>query len=211
VAGRGGPPDLSEPELRALRHRAKAEIRKRVGAIRRALPTEARHARSAKIAARVTVLEPWSRATTVALYVAMRGEADPAPLAVAARENGKRVVLPRLEPGAELTWHLAEEGASLEESGMGFEQPATDAPAVHADAIDLVIVPAMAADDRGHRIGWGGGYYDRALPRMTHATRVAIVYDFQMLAEVPNTPNDVPVHYVVTDRGVRRGLLDSER
>jgi 5-formyltetrahydrofolate cyclo-ligase len=202
VAGRGGPPDLSEEQLVALRHRAKADLRKRLRAVRRALPASARAERSERIAAHVVALDPWRTAHTIAAYVAMGGEADPAPLVQAALRDGKRVVLPRVEPAApDMTWHVLERDAPLEPSGMGFEQPRADAECIEPAGVDVVIVPAVAADERGHRIGMGRGYYDRALTSMTNATRIAIVYDFQLLAEVPDTPGDLPVHYVVSDRG----------
>jgi 5-formyltetrahydrofolate cyclo-ligase len=65
-------------------------------------------------------------------------------------------------------------------------------------------VPALAVDARGFRIGYGRGFYDRLLPTLPNALTVAIVYDFQLVAEVPEEPFDVPVHVVATDARVLR-------
>ena len=74
-----------------------------------------------------------------------------------------------------------------------------------ADAgADLVLVPALAVDARGHRIGFGKGFYDRLLPRLTNAFRVAVAFDFEQIAEVPNVETDAPVHAIVTDEKVLR-------
>lgn len=195
-----GPADLDPMVELALRHRVKAQIRQRMRAVRRALPTEARAERSGRIAERVRGLDGWGSAQVVAGYVAMRGEVDPAHLLEEARSAGKAVLLPRLDWEAEsLHLHRVDAGVELEESGMGFLQPPASAPIVPEADVDLVLVPALAADPRGYRIGWGKGFYDRLLPGMTKALRVALVFDFQLVSEVPDTPGDEPVDLVVTD------------
>lgn len=157
--------------------------------------------RSRAIAERLCELGAFQRARVIAAYVAMRGEADPGPIVEAARAAGKSVVLPRVSWERECL-DLCEVGAgdALDESGMGFMQPRADAAAIADDRVDLVIVPALAVDGRGHRVGWGKGFYDRLLASLDWAVSVAIVFDFQLVDEVPDTPGDVPVHRIVTDR-----------
>lgn len=201
MTGRGGDSfgfdDAMELELR---HRAKRELRKRMRSVRTAVPAQARQARSSRIADRVRHLEAWSAARMVAGYVAMRGEADPAALLEEARAAGRAVVLPRVDWESEtMHMHRVDTTTDLEESGMGFLQPRAEAPRVDAGEIELVLVPALAADDRGYRIGWGKGFYDRLLPLMRRASRVCLVFDFQLVAEVPNTPGDERVDHLVTD------------
>ena len=76
--------------------------------------------------------------------------------------------------------------------------PGPDAP--EASALDVVVVPAVAADPTGHRIGYGAGYYDRTLPRyVPPAVSVIVAYDWQMVAEVPATEHDVRCQWVLTD------------
>lgn len=183
-----------------LRHRAKEELRKRMRAVRRAIPREARAARSARIVERVTRLDAWASARVIASYAAMRGEVDLGELLEQAHASGRTVALPRVDWSEEsMRMHRAEAGAELEESGMGFDQPSAACPLVDDAEVDLVLMPALAADERGYRIGWGRGFYDRLLPLMGRATRVAVIFDFQLIAEVPNTPGDELVDYLVTD------------
>ena len=77
--------------------------------------------------------------------------------------------------------------------------------AVDPEKIDVVVSPGLAFDRRGHRLGYGGGYYDRYLARLhAHASRVGIGFAVQLLDEVPAEETDQPVDVVVTDRGVIR-------
>jgi 5-formyltetrahydrofolate cyclo-ligase len=170
--------------------------------VRKALPAAARAARSARIWERVWARAEWAEAVTVMLYASMRTEVDTAPGVEAARRSGKRVALPRVgEHGLEV--RLWEEGVALVESGsMGVREPPDDAPQLDPASVDLVIVPALALDERGARIGYGAGLYDRLLPRLTRARRIAVAFDFQLVAEVPETPGDERVDVVVTDERV---------
>jgi 5-formyltetrahydrofolate cyclo-ligase len=93
---------------------------------------------------------------------------------------------------------------------MMFLQPPEHAPSVADGDVDLVIVPALAADERGHRIGYGKGFYDRLLPRLSGATRLCVIFDFELVAEVPNRPGDEMVDLIVTDaRIARTGRCDA--
>ncbi|MBX3275063.1 MAG: 5-formyltetrahydrofolate cyclo-ligase [Sandaracinaceae bacterium] len=195
---------LREPDEDSVRAQLKAEIRTRRLATRRALPAEARDARSAAIAARVRALPEWEAARAVLAFVSMAREVQTDALVEAAWRDGKTVATTRMSPARdELELFAWREGDALEESGMMFRQPLASAPRVDDAAIDLVLVPALAVDERGHRIGYGKGFYDRLLPRLD-ATRVALVFDFERIVEVPNRPGDEPVDVVVTDERVIR-------
>lgn len=193
-----------EAEL-ALRFQAKEAIRGRMVRVRRAVPGAARAARSEKVAASVMALPEWRAAKGVAAYVAMGGETDPAPLVAAAHAAGKRVFYPCIDMETnEMNLRVYAPGDELEESGYGFLQPSGASAAVADDDVDFVIIPAVAVDERGYRVGYGRGYYDRFLPRVSKAFRVTIGFDFQLLAELPNTPGDERAHAVVTDGHVIR-------
>jgi len=97
-----------------------------------------------------------------------------------------------------MTFRFVDAVSALEEKGFGFMEPAPDAP--EATGLDAIIVPAIAADPTGHRIGYGAGYYDRTLPRYAPpAVSLIVVYDWQLVAEVPATEHDVRCAWVVTD------------
>ena len=95
----------------------------------------------------------------------------------------------------------------MEERGLGFREPSADAPL--AEHLDVVIVPALAVDGRGFRLGYGAGFYDRALPRYRPPARaVAVIFDFQLAPELPIGPHDVAVDTIVTDARLLEALRD---
>jgi 5-formyltetrahydrofolate cyclo-ligase len=188
----------------ALRARAKQELRRRMQSLRRVLPAEACARRSAAICARLCALPAFASASAIVGYLAVRKEADPAQALRAAAEAGKRVGLPRIEDQGGLGLHLYRPGDALVDNAYGIGEPAADAPRLAHDAVSLIVVPALAVDERGYRIGYGQGYYDRLLPRLPRALKVAIAYEFQLLAEAPEQPGDAPVDWVVTDERALR-------
>lgn len=197
-------PEIPDELRDQIAFRAKRELRKRMRAVRAALPAAAIAERSGAIVDRVCALDAWAKARTVALFSSMADEVQCSSLVSRAKEQGKRVVLPVVvdeEPG--LLFRVSVDGERvfpMAMSAFGIDEPTDSAPAAAFDELDLVIVPALALDDRGHRIGYGRGYYDRTLVRCARARRVAVAFDFQLIAEVPTRTGDVPVHEVVTDK-----------
>ena len=188
-----------------LRRQVKDEIRRRRRSLRAALPKEAREQRSVALCERLVALDEWVAAKSVLAFVSMRTEVQTQVAVDAAWAAGKLVAAPRMNESRDdlvlAEWRAADE---LEPSGMRFLQPPPHAPRVEEPTIDLVIVPALAVDPRGHRVGYGAGFYDRLLPRLTRAVRVAVVFDFERIAEVPERPEDEVVHIIVTDACVSR-------
>jgi len=186
-----------------LRHRVKAELRKRMRGLRKALPASACARRSESIVERLVGLEVVARARTIALFwpIEDRHEVDLRPLDAILRARGTRVAYPLLDPevGA-MDFCFVEDVASLQPHTLGHREPAShDVKAVHGQ-IDVIVVPALAVDPRGQRIGYGAGHYDRALA--VHAPPsigVAVVFDFQLIADTPQTDGDVAVAWIVTD------------
>jgi 5-formyltetrahydrofolate cyclo-ligase len=189
----------------------KAELRKRMRGLRGALPASACRERSARICVRLMELEPIARARAVALFWPMerRREVDLRPLDAALREAGVRVAYPSVDPAsnAMVFRFVADPGAMIEDAatGLGVREPTASEPEAPPGSIDAIVVPALAVDPSGQRIGYGAGYYDNALPRFVPpATSVAVAFDFQLLVEIPVTEGDVRTHYVVTDaRSIR--------
>jgi 5-formyltetrahydrofolate cyclo-ligase len=191
----------SEEEM--LRIRVKIELRKRMRGLRKALPLAACALRSTRIARRVAELEPVGRARGVCLFwpIEDRHEVDLRSLDATLRAGGARVAYPAVDPetGA-MTFRFVSDPDAMEEQGLGFRQPSSREPEALPGEIDAIVVPALAIDPRGHRIGYGAGYYDRALPRYAPpAVAVAVAFDFQLVAEVPESAVDVRVAWIVTD------------
>jgi 5-formyltetrahydrofolate cyclo-ligase len=136
--------------------------------------------------------------TTVAAYLAVGSEPATAPLLDQLRDGGVRVLLPVMD-GPTLTW--AAYSGALAAGPLGINEPV--GPRLGADAIldvDVVIAPALAVDRHGNRLGRGRGYYDRALAKVT-APIIAIVYDDELLAEVPTEGHDRRVTGVLRPAG----------
>jgi 5-formyltetrahydrofolate cyclo-ligase len=184
-----------------LRRQAKAELRKRRRAMRNSIPESARAVRAAQIVERVTGDPVFEAAGRVALFWPMldRKEVDVRPIDRAARDQGKVVAYPFLKDNADILLLVADP-SELDERGHGFAEPPEGAPPVDIGDELLVIVPALAVDPSGQRIGYGRGYYDRLLTRIAPpAFALAVAYDFEVVAEVPITEGDYPVDMVVTD------------
>jgi 5-formyltetrahydrofolate cyclo-ligase len=193
-------PEMGAAAEHALRVRAKEELRRRMRSLRRVLPAEGCAARSAAICARLCELEAFSRATTVVGYVAFRKEADPQAALRSAEAAGKRVGLVRVEEDGALGLHRYASGDPLCDNAYGIAEPAAGAPRIAHGEVSLVIVPALCVDARGHRIGYGQGFYDRLLPKLDAAFKAVIAYDFQLLAELPSTEGDVAVDCIITEK-----------
>jgi 5-formyltetrahydrofolate cyclo-ligase len=186
----------------ALRRKVKDEIRFRMRQVRKALPAAVRADRAARIHATLFAREEWKRAKVVMLFASMRTEVDTLEMERRARAEGKTVVCPRMsEDRTELDPRVWVEGVVPYEQGRLAPEPPPDAPSFDPADIDLVVVPALALDPNGARIGYGKGFYDRFLAR-TPARRIAVAFDFQLIAEVPETEGDQRVHTIVTDQRV---------
>lgn len=176
----------------------KAEIRARIRSLRASIPAQERTAFSAAAARRALALVQVHRARYVLGFAPAPEELDITPLLEALAASGATIVLPRMAGPDELTLHIAGEAAQLESGPFGIRQPVVDAPQADADRIDLVVVPGVAFDTQGSRIGFGAGYYDRLLPHLSRAYRLALAYDFQVVESIALEPHDVSVHAIVT-------------
>lgn len=149
------------------------------------------------------------RAATVAAYVSMAGEPGTGPLLDALAARGTRVVLPVLLPDDDLDWAAYEGAGALAPGRRGLLEPVGRRLGVDAVATaDVVLVPGLAVDPAGVRLGRGGGSYDRALGRVPVGTFTCVLlYDREVGVPVPAEPHDRAVTHAVTPSGlVRLGL-----
>ncbi|MFK7999373.1 MAG: 5-formyltetrahydrofolate cyclo-ligase [Polyangiales bacterium] len=187
---------MRTPDEDSLRSRHKAELRRRMLAVRGATPKVAREERAARATKLAQSLD-WEGVETVASFSAVRKEMDTRALEDWLRERGVRIAYPCIDLEANALVLRVAERDELEEATFGLLEPPSSCPV--AAHVDRVLVPALAIDPRGHRIGYGRGYYDQLLASIPSAERIGFVYDFQLVAEAPNQAGDVPVHRVVTD------------
>ena len=174
-----------------------------MGARRRQVAGAARERAARSVHAKLETLGIWTSARRVVAYAALADELAAEPIAAAAAERGLALAWPRLD-GALLEFaESAQE--DLVPGPYGVLAPPSDAPAVTLRAGDLVVVPGVAFDASGRRLGRGGGHYDRALASLPgRATSVGIGYDFQLVGSVPVEAHDVAVDLVITDRRIHR-------
>jgi 5-formyltetrahydrofolate cyclo-ligase len=174
---------------------AKAALRRRLAAARSRLTDAERAAAGRRLRDTVLDLPEAQMAGTVAAYYSVGTEPDTRGLVYALWKRGSYVLLPLLLPGGDLDWASYEGPDSLAAGPRGLLEPAEPPRGVAAvSSADLVIVPALAVDRRGYRLGRGGGSYDRALARVgAPVPTIALLYDGELLDEVPAGSHDAPV------------------
>jgi 5-formyltetrahydrofolate cyclo-ligase len=186
---------------RALRE-AKFALRARCLAQRDALPERVHAAASTAIVAGIARLACWKDAPSVLLTLPFRSEWDSRPLLEAALAAGKRVALPRVNARTRtLELHAIRDlHADVAPGHQRIPEPLPSCPGVAPDEICWVLVPGVAFDARGARLGYGGGYYDRLLPLLRPAVpRVAGAFELQVVAAVPFAVHDARIDRVVTE------------
>jgi 5-formyltetrahydrofolate cyclo-ligase len=184
---------------------AKQTLRARTLVARDALDLDVRAMASRAIAASIAALPSFASARTVLLNLPFRSEWDTGVLALAALQAGKTLVNPRVDPIARmLTLHRVTDLATDIAAGYRMiPEPHSHLPQVEHSEIDWVLVPGVAYDLLGRRLGYGGGYYDRLLPTLTPGTpRVAGAFEVQVVERVPAAPHDVSVDCLVTEKRV---------
>jgi 5-formyltetrahydrofolate cyclo-ligase len=178
----------------------KRALRERIVAARARLPAGERALAAAAVAERLAALPPWSRARTVALYAPLGAELDTAEVARRARANGKQIAWPRLIPGRLELGFAACGPDELRPGPLGTREPPPEAPEVPLAAIDLVVVPGVAFDPEGRRLGRGRGHYDATLAALPRSTpRVGLAFEAQIVARVPSEAHDAALDAVVTE------------
>lgn len=142
-------------------------------------------------------------AAAVAGYFPLRDEADPRGLMAALAARGHPLALPCVVPGAPLVFRAWTMGDTLHANprAYGIAEPLASVPIV---VPALVLVPLLAFDAAGTRLGYGGGYYDRTLAALTGARAIGIAYAGQEVPALPRAAHDHPLEAVITENGVRR-------
>lgn len=163
---------------------------------------ESRLEQSAAACASAVRLSAFQNARTVLLYRALPAECDPAAIARAAALANKRVAYPVCEDDRSLRLYVPEGESAFIRSGYGILEPdKARSREISADELDLIVVPGLAFDRAGHRLGRGAGYYDRLLNR-TSAFKLGFGFREQLAQSVPTEPFDVKLDCVILDRWI---------
>lgn len=173
-------------------HRAKQRMRELLIQKRRMLSAEERTAQSELILSQLEKMTVFREAKTVLLYYPKNNEVDVLPLFK--RYKRDKVLLLPVTHRNGMTANPYEGNDKMHRGKVGIPEPTT--PPFEGN-IDVIIVPAVAFDKQGNRLGRGGGYYDRFLKKQTHATIIGVGYDFQLVDEVPVRKHDQKMHRII--------------
>jgi 5-formyltetrahydrofolate cyclo-ligase len=191
----------------------KRDMRRTLLAQRAALTAAERQRLGALAQAALISSDAFRRAGLILIYAAFRGEVETDQIAQAAVAAGKRLALPRVikEPRGLVLHQYSGDPSTLATGAYSIREPRPEWPVVAPAQVDLVVTPGVGFDLRGHRLGYGGGYYDRLLPMVAAANPTAVLvglaYSLQVVATLPSAPHDIPMDALATEQGFvwRRG------
>ena len=179
----------------------KQTLRRRILEARGCLTAEDIATRSKAIHAHLEGLSEYKKARVVHLFVPFGTEVDTRPILRQLWERGTQTIVPRVAPQRQLHHLRITCWDDLEPGFRDIPEPVTSCAEIQPGRVDLVLVPGVAFDRDGGRLGYGGGYYDRFLDECP-APRVALAFALQVVNQVPQETHDLRVHRVVTEEGV---------
>ena len=179
----------------------KKELRSEMLKQRRAMDPAQVRERSERICVNVRTTDAYQRATSLCVYMPINNEAEADLLIGPAAADGKRVFIPKVI-GDEMVFN-AYEPEALAEGAFHIRESASE-EVLEPDEKTLIILPGSVFDVHGHRIGYGGGYYDKYLSRHPQCMTIAVCFDFQIVAELPAEAHDICPQLIVSDERIIR-------
>lgn len=173
----------------------KTELRREIRARKRAMTEEEIEIRSAKLARLFFASEAYQKAKTIYGYLPYNQEVRTVPMLERALKDGKKVAVPKVY-GEEMKFLYLDDLNAVAKGYAGIPEPIADEP-VAQDETALVLMPGLAFDPQGHRIGYGGGFYDKFLAAEPNHPTLALCYEFQMLPKLDVEDHDIPVDTVL--------------
>ena len=173
----------------------KKELRRAIRERKRAMTEEEIVSRSAKLGVLFTQSDAYKNAKTIYGYLPYNQEVRTVPMLEQALKDGKRVAVPKVY-GDEMKFLYLDDLTKVSKGYAGIPEPIADEP-VADDETALVLMPGLAFDPAGHRIGYGGGFYDKFLAAEPNHPTLALCYEFQMLPELHTEEHDIPVDTVL--------------
>jgi len=187
---------IHTPTANAVPSTSKSELRRKARAARAALASDAFGERLAAHAGALHL----AGGATIAGYHAHQNEADPARLLLALARAGAHIAFPRIvRRDAPLEFHLVPEGEIMKPGAYGIHEPLEHWPRARPATL---LVPLLAFDDAGHRLGYGGGYYDRTLAALPQARAIGIAYAGQRVDFLPHDAHDCRLDAILTENGL---------
>lgn len=194
-----------------MKNQDKSLLRQEYLAIRAGIPAAEKEAWTKEVLDKLFALPAWKDASLIYSYVSVRGEIDTSQIRQRAAEEGKSFALPCTVTGAdkgEMVFRLLPPDAPLMTGRFGIPEPHGSCPEVplDEDAHGLMLLPGLAFDTAGYRIGYGGGYYDRYLQKASAAgvslVTVALTFSPLVVTSLPHEAHDCPAHIIIDERRV---------
>ena len=167
---------------------------------RDSLSPEVRESKSSEIEKRLCSLPEFRSASVVMFFASIRSEVNTLPMIRHALVAGKRVILPKVKGRDLALFEVRDFEKDTVPSAWKIPEPREAMPATIHE-VDLMIVPGLAFDEKGRRLGYGAGFYDRILPHY-HKETIALAFEIQIVPEVPVTALDIPVQKIVTEKRI---------
>ncbi len=194
--------------------RSKKQLRQQMRNARRALSDSERHESATRVAQCLSKSRLFQRSRRIALYLPNDGELDPTPLLHAIWHSNKQCYLPVIQPSysGRLRFASYDVESRMINNKYGIPEPvASTCSIVPVWGLDLVLLPLVAFDAKGYRLGMGGGYYDRTFNFLRHRQYwkkpclMGLAYEFQKVNVVPRDPWDIPLSGIMTDKNLYLG------
>lgn len=154
--------------------------------------------KSRAIGEKLQEMDEWRNANSILAYVSTKEEVDTHAIIDAALQQGKKVFVPRVNEDHMVICPIVG-WQQLKPGNFGILEPCTSISPSHPGEIDLILVPGIAFDPRGHRIGYGRGFYDGFLT-LTRGLKIGLAFSEQIVDEIPEEEHDVPLDLVITDK-----------
>ena len=180
----------------------RAEVKKR----RREADEETLHEKSLQILERFRQLSAYKDASLLLAYVDAKREVETRLLMRCAWDDGKKVAVPRVDGDGIMHFYYLRSLKDLEPGAFGIMEPRADCRICEPEE-GLLLMPGVAFDEQGHRVGYGGGYYDRYLEKHPHLIHIALAFEFQIFPEVPSEKHDICPDLIVTENRILGGKI----
>ena len=178
----------------------KTALRRQIREQKRAMTQEQIASASEDLGQQFAACQLYQQAKTIYGYLPYNQEVRTVPMLERALREGKRVAVPKVY-GEEMKFIYLTDLSQVDTGYAGIPEPVADEP-VADDPAALVLMPGLAFDPQGHRIGYGGGFYDKFLAAEPNHPTVALCYGFQMLEALETQDHDIPVDLVLWSKNI---------